>query len=147
MCMAYIGGNDKTLLKDIKEKWSALMGRKTDFTKVSMLRKFPYKLNRILIRILAEFFLELDEFNLKFIWKNKWSAKTTTVEKVQERGICPAGRKALTAISEIKAVLCWLKGGQMDRQTERQGQTHTSRPRPWDRWGQLTGSGGGRAPQ
>lgn len=97
------------------------MGRKTDFTKMSTLPKLPYKLNRILMEILASFFLELDNFILKCIWKSKWSAKTNKFEKVQERSICADGYKNLTSTSEMKAVLCWLKGGQMDRQTEKLG--------------------------
>ena len=52
--MTFLGQNYKILLKAIKKKYDMLMvGRLKDVTKMSILSKFFYKLNRILIKILS----------------------------------------------------------------------------------------------
>lgn len=103
------------------------MGRKTEFTKMSVLLKFLYKLNRILIKILASFFLELDKLILKFIWKSKGSAITIRVLKTFDRGeFSLLDIKTWHRILVIKAVLFWLQGRQIDQQTEKLGiDSHT----------------------
>ena len=111
--MTFLGGNHKTLLKAIKKKYGMFTGRETDVTKMSILPKCFCKLNRILIRILIQFFSELDEPILKSTGKSTGSVTITTIlEKFKRGEFALPGIETWHRISITKAVLCWLQGGQ-----------------------------------
>ena len=87
--------NFKSLKKEIKEdlrRWKDLqcswVGR-INIVKMAILPKAIYRFNAILIKILIQFFNELERAICKFIWNNKkpWISKTLLKDKRTSGGI------------------------------------------------------------